>query len=123
MAAAFIETLKGGKPDPKPLYELDKFLTLRTYVNGYSQSAEDLELWKLVRTNKVAVGLVKQGNKIVPNLARWFNFIDDTAKPSLDLPTRVRDDAANFEINLPDTEKGVVTRFPPEPSGYLHVGS
>jgi len=123
MAATFIEALKSSKPDPKPLYELDKYLTLRTYVSGYTQTEDDIELWKLVRQNKVAIGLVKQGNKIVPNLARWFSFIEETANPTIDLPTRPKgDQGSNFDIGLPDTEKGVVTRFPPEPSGYLHVG-
>lgn len=125
MAAKFIEALKAPKPDPKPLYELDKYLTLRTYINGYSQTDDDIELWKAVRQHKVAIGLVKQGNKVVPNLARWFAFIEETAHPTIDVPIRSKEgasDGSNFEIGLPDTEKGVVTRFPPEPSGYLHVG-
>lgn len=125
-AAKFVEALTQTKPDPKAVHDLDRYLTLRTYINGYELSDADIELWRAVRHNKVAIGLVKQGNKVVPNVARWFNFIEDTAHPSTELAVRPKEpgaeQGASYDIGLPDTEKGVVTRFPPEPSGYLHVG-
>ncbi|EME82476.1 uncharacterized protein MYCFIDRAFT_52738 [Pseudocercospora fijiensis CIRAD86] len=106
-----------------PLGELDAHLTLRSYIVAYRLTDADLTVWKTLRSNRVAHAYIKQN--LMVNLSRWFSFIEDTAKPTIDLPARVKepaDDGANYEIGLPDTEKGVVTRFPPEPSGYLHIG-
>lgn len=66
-------------------------------------------------------------------VSRWAKFIEDT-NPSLStsLPQRPakaaqvngekKEEGGSFEIGLEDTSNGVVCRFPPEPSGYLHVG-
>ncbi|GIZ47557.1 hypothetical protein CKM354_001064500 [Cercospora kikuchii] len=109
----------------KPLAELDAHLTLRSYIVGYSATDADTTVWKTLRGNRVAHAYIKQG--LMVNLTRWFTFIEETAAPTIELATRpaekkVVDDGANYEIGLPDTENGVVTRFPPEPSGYLHIG-
>lgn len=106
------------------LGELDAHLTLRSYIVGYSYTDADETVWKTLRANRVAHSYIKQN--LMVNLSRWFNFIEATAAPTIDLPARPAEKAvdagASYEIGLPDTDKGVVTRFPPEPSGYLHIG-
>ncbi|KAA6406520.1 MAG: glutamyl-tRNA synthetase [Lasallia pustulata] len=114
-----------------PLLELDSHLTLRTYIVGYSLSVADLSVWGAIRGNKVAYAAVKKGNML--NLSRWFRFVEETNTSiasaihfmnaqALEKKTAKSKEGASYDIALPDTEKGVVTRFPPEPSGYLHIG-
>jgi glutamyl-tRNA synthetase len=108
-----------------PLAELDAHLTLRSYIVGYSLTEADTAVWTVLKANHVATSAFIKSGRMV-NVARWFNFIAETAQPSIDLPNRAKggtvDEGASYDIGLPDVEKGVVTRFPPEPSGYLHIG-
>jgi len=107
------------------LVALDKHLILRTYVDGYSISAADTKLWVTIRSNKVANAFLKRGTLV--NLGRWFNYIEQT-HPEIQEEIKLKDDAekakiaaaskagASYNMALQDTDKGVVTRFPPEPS-------
>ncbi|KAF1986529.1 glutamyl-tRNA synthetase [Aulographum hederae CBS 113979] len=129
-------TSKDLKAIEGPLGELDAHLTLRSYIVGYSLTDADTAVWKAIRENHKAHSFIKQG--LLVNATRWFKFIEET-NPGLApaLPVRAAKGAAtdkkaekgenagdsgSFDIGLQDTSKGVVTRFPPEPSGYLHIG-
>lgn len=108
-----------------PLLELDSHLTLRSYIVGYSLTMADLSVWGAIRGNKIAHAAIKKGS--ILNVSRWFKFIDETnpwittAVQSSNAQAQEKKSAkskegASYDIALPDTEKGVVTRFPPEPS-------
>ncbi|KAI9829660.1 MAG: hypothetical protein M1819_006031 [Sarea resinae] len=128
-ASAF--TSPDFKSVENPLAELDAHLTLRSHIVGYTLSVADLAVWGALRGNRAAVSYVRRGQ--MANLTRWFKYIEETnpwvvaAIETLNAQAKEKKNAegkkgASFEIGLPDTEKGVVTRFPPEPSGYLHIG-
>lgn len=118
-----------GAPDFKAiephLLNLDKHLTLRSYIDGYTLSDTDKKIWITLRSNKVANAFLKKGSLV--NLSRWFSYVEET-HPEIQAEIKVADDAvrqkkaalskagASYNIALQDVQNGVVTRFPPEPS-------
>ncbi|CDM29680.1 hypothetical protein DTO013E5_6065 [Penicillium roqueforti] len=113
------------------LQRLDTHLLMRSFVVGYSLSTPDIALWGAIRGNRVATAAVKKGSLV--NLTRWFRFIEElcpwapAAVESMNAVAKEKKvakskEGASYDIALKNTENGVVTRFPPEPSGYLHIG-
>lgn len=73
----------------------------------------------------MAFAAIKKGSMLY--VSRWFKFVEETnqlvtaAVQALNAKSDERKSAkskegGSYDIALKDTEKGVVTRFPPEPS-------
>ena len=101
------------------LNSLEKHLQLRSFLVGYKLSLADVLIWGFLAQD------FKKKNFV--NLNRWFDSINSIPvfRESLQefKKTGNKDQQGNFDIQLKNAEMGkVVTRFPPEPSGYLHIG-
>lgn len=98
------------------LHRLDKYLTLRTYLGGYELTTADTALWSTLYSNKVALGLIRR--RAFVNIARWFTYLETTHPELLSEAkgTAIEPEGNRYNIKLQDTDKGVITRFPPEPS-------
>lgn len=115
------------------LNELNMGLSLRTYLVGNTLSLADLCVWATLKGSAAWQEELTQGKGPV-HVKRWFGFLQAQqpfrsvgAKWSIS-PARAKGaaekkpDVGKF-IELPDAEMGKVTvRFPPEASGYLHIG-
>lgn len=133
-------TIKNFKELAGYLESLDAHLNFRSFMIGYGYSAADFAVWGALRANPMMGSVLK--SKVYPNISRWYGFIasDKRFDNAVEFFTKSANELkksakaskggakkethkANFEIDLPGAEIGkVVTRFPPEPSGYLHIG-
>ncbi|KAI8909591.1 tRNA synthetases class I, catalytic domain-containing protein [Gorgonomyces haynaldii] len=110
---------------------LDNHFTLNSFLVGYHLSLADICLWGALRANAIFNKQIKNGKLDNKHLIRWYNHVGSMEFVAEGLSKLVasreqakdRSDQGNMDIELVDAKEGqVVTRFPPEPSGYLHIG-
>ncbi|XP_077195875.1 bifunctional glutamate/proline--tRNA ligase isoform X6 [Paroedura picta] len=115
--------------------ELNNCLSLRTYLVGNSLSLADFSVWATLKgSNQWQEQLVQA--KAAVHVKRWYNFLEaqcvfqsvgtqwSAAAPAskAKVATDKKQDVGKF-VELPGAEMGkVIVRFPPEASGYLHIG-
>ncbi|KAI5118016.1 hypothetical protein M0805_003453 [Coniferiporia weirii] len=129
--AKSLPTTKDFAAVTSSLDALDDRLTLRTFLDGRELTVVDWLVWGSIKGSLKPLGIMKGGKH--PHLLRWFTFIESlpsTQAALLELAEKSRGakadkgkTASSFALGLEHAEMGkVVTRFPPEPSGYLHIG-
>lgn len=138
IAVAFDElSVKDFKKLTPALEKLEKQLNFRSFISGtYTPSLADIAVWGMLRANAVVASVCKNGTFV--NIARWYSYLDANRLFGGAVSTMLKDvqeirkvgkagqkkeSKASYDIDLVDAVDGqVVTRFPPEPSGYLHIG-
>ena len=116
---------------------LNAHLASRTFLVGHAASLADYCAWSALLANPAwAAWSSASASAEAPHLLRWFHALDATpacreANPSAAAVAAKKDakmakskEGGSFDIGLDKaTMMGkVVTRFPPEPSGFMHMG-
>lgn len=134
--AAFCEKELSSKAYPelvKAFEVINQHLRMRMFMSGSEMTAVDVIIWAALNKNPIWGKCVKEAKGAAgEDVSRWYAFlsqqpefvvaVEELNKQAAALKVKPKDQGS-FEIELIGAEDGkVVTRFPPEPSGYLHIG-
>lgn len=120
----FAEKYANGTTDiatkEEMLHTLEDVLTLRTYLVGHSASLADAAVFAVVYG---ATGIDTNTKRWIGTCMSLEAFASTASKMTgPKISTKNAKQEGKF-IELTDVKEGeVVTRFPPEASGYMHVG-
>ncbi|KAJ3068345.1 hypothetical protein HDU98_008466 [Podochytrium sp. JEL0797] len=123
----------GFKPLAVAFSALNSHLKMRSFLVGYSVTLADIACWGALKANPVFITRVKASEQELGTyLTRWFNHVDSLPFATSSVAefqkntaamNKAKGDQGSFDLGLKGAAMGkVVTRFPPEPSGYLHIG-
>ncbi|XP_057305081.1 bifunctional glutamate/proline--tRNA ligase-like [Hydractinia symbiolongicarpus] len=134
--------LKNTQEIGTPLTELNKCLAPSTHLVGHAFTLADFAVWTALYNNPRWSNLLDSGKADI-HVGRWFKYCCNQKAFGViqsKFPAAVRKNTTNNKpetkkglkstmevggkfFDLPGAEKGkVVVRFPPEASGYLHIG-
>ncbi|KAL5008457.1 hypothetical protein ScPMuIL_014038 [Solemya velum] len=120
------------------LQYLDQVLQSVTYLVGHSFTVADFAIWACLHTTPQWHNLMARG-KAPCNVSRYYGFLSaqeifktvatKIPKVAVNVTDSVKTQKSTIKkeegkfVDLPGAKMGeVVVRFPPEASGYLHVG-
>ncbi|KAJ7378547.1 Bifunctional glutamate/proline--tRNA ligase [Desmophyllum pertusum] len=129
-----VNSLENPSDVNKALQSLNRSLAPVAFLVGHSVTLADFAVWGALKVNGKIENLIKPGSSF-EHVARWLTFCKAQSpfcNVSEKLPSQAQNDEAQTGtkmksegkyVNLPGASQGnVVTRFPPEASGYLHIG-
>lgn len=140
--------LSGPALAPGPAFQaaaqsLDAYLSPRSFLVGRALTAADVAVWGALAASPLFPKVRRDAASPLPNLGRWFDLLSSQPACSAALESldprrkqqaadaaavaaggRAKADGGSFDVELPGNPQpgSVVVRFPPEPSGYLHIG-
>lgn len=145
----YAPSLSVGSAFEKACTHIDIYLATRTFLVSNCLSIADIAILAGLASSGQRWERLQKSTKF-PNLSRWYSsllngfqaivdaiakhapkkgagraegYTNKEAKKAALVKGEKEKVEGSFEIDLPDAEVGkFCTRFPPEPSGYLHIG-